>query len=72
VSQRKTGITGNSGKSMGISQSGGSMGYNGGSMGYMMVVPDNGGSLYLLDDGFTSNGVGMRYKEPPLSGTTIM
>jgi hypothetical protein len=30
-------------------------------MGYMMVVPDNGGSLYPLDDGFTSNGIGMRY-----------
>ena len=63
MSQR---ITGNSSKPMGvsgmsISQSG--LGNNRGSMGYMMVVPDNGGSLDFLDDGFTSNRDGVRYRD---------
>jgi hypothetical protein len=32
-------------------------------MGYMMVVPDNRGTLYSLDDRFTSNGNWVRYRD---------
>jgi len=64
MSQRKTsepvGIADRVG-SMGIADGVGSMGNNGGSMGDMVVVPDNGSSLDSLDDGFTSNGNGVRY-----------
>jgi len=63
MSQRKTsepvGTDGVS--SMGIADSGGSVGNNRGGMGNMVVVSDNGSSLDSLDDGFTSNGNGMRY-----------
>jgi len=63
MSQRKTskpvGTDGES--SMGITDSRSGMGNNGGGMGNMVVVPDNGSSLDSLDDGFTSNGNGMRY-----------
>jgi len=33
------------------------------SMGNMMVIPDNGGSLDLLDNRFTNDGNGVRYRD---------
>ena len=32
-------------------------------MGNMMVIPDNGSSLYLLDNRFTDDGNGVRYRD---------
>lgn len=65
MSQRKTskpvGTEVGGVSSMGIADRVGGMGDNRGGMGNMVVVPDNGSSLDFLDDGFTGNGVGVRY-----------